>query len=140
MRLPITIREGAADDLDFIYSTWLKNYYSSSLFAKRTPRLIFFKKHHDVIDRLLERGAVVLVAAAEDDPNTIIGYLAYETEEPCVHFLYTKSSFRGFGVARALLEKSGLALNKIKCSHWTFVVDELIKKHPQVVYDPYLMF
>lgn len=60
-----------------------------------------------------------------------------ETDAPVVHFTFVKDAFRNMGIARAMLKASGIDVNKLMFTHWTMPVDELIRKYPDITYDPY---
>lgn len=131
-------------DQAFVYSTWLRNYKHSSYFAKRIKPVIFFAGHHDLVSHLLRKPSVkVFVAHPKDDIDTILGYLACEpntdTQKPVLHFIFVKDAFREMGIARCLIKASEIDIAKSRISHWTYPVDELIKKYPEMIYDPYAL-
>jgi len=134
----VAVRPATSDDIAFIFSTWLHNFKSGSLFAKRIPYAVFFQNHHRVLERILARPEVQsLVACPSDSPDTIVGYLIHEGN--VVHYVYVKGAFRKLGVARALAVAAKLDLEKVVCSHWTFAADDLAMKG-KLLYNPYLMF
>lgn len=125
-------------------SSWLKSYRHGSYFAKRIRDKQFFAYHHKVLERILARPTTtVTVACKPGEENTIFGYLITEffaaENKTIIHFVYVKDAFRGFGVAKQLLETVKLNPNVCYFSHWTFAVDELIKKYPGMTYNPYLI-
>lgn len=127
-------------DEDFIYSTWLRNYKHSSYFAKRIKPAVFFKEHHKVIDHIMGKPTITaLVAHPKNDVHTLLGYVVFERNEErsTVHFTYIKDAFRMMGIARTLYKSGEIDMGKLKFSHWTLPVDELIKKYPEIIYDPY---
>lgn len=128
-------------DQAFVYSTWLRNYKHSSYFAKRIKPVIFFAGHHNIVSHLLKKPEMrVFVACPKDDLDTILGYLACEPgAKPVVHFIFVKEAFRNMGVARSLFAKAIIEPNKMAFTHWTLPVDELIRKWPEMIYDPYKM-
>lgn len=137
MGTTVAVRPAITDDIAFIFSTWLHNFKSGSLFAKRIPYSVFFENHHRVLEHILARPEVqALVACPSDSPDTIVGYLIHE--ENLVHYIYVKGAFRKLGVGRALAVAAKLDLEKVVCSHWTFVADELAKKW-KLLYNPYMM-
>lgn len=130
-------------DKEFLFSTWLRNYKHSSYFAKRIRPHVFFAGHHAIIDHLLRKPAVkIAVACPRGDSETILGYLAYELKEdaaPVVHFVFVKQAFRKMGVARTLFQSAGIDPGSIRFTHWTYPVDDAIKKWPEIIYDPYAL-
>lgn len=123
----------------FVYSTWLKNYKFSSYFAKRIKHAVFYKGHHQIVTHILEKPEVkTFVANPKNDPDTILGFLTCETgEKPVVHFVFVKDAFRKMGVATALMRHAEIDPSNLTFTHWTLPVDELIRKFPEMIYDPY---
>jgi hypothetical protein len=127
-------------DKDFLYSTWLKNYKHSSYFAKRIKPTVFFRGHQIVVDHILNKPTCkALVACPKDDSETILGYIVFEPTFNVVHFTFVKDAFRNMGIARRLLKESGIDTEKLMFSHWTFPIDEIIRKYEQITYNPYLL-
>jgi ribosomal protein S18 acetylase RimI-like enzyme len=137
----VSIRPATADDIPFIFNSWLKAYKHSSLFAKRIKHEVFFKYHHAVIERILARGAKVFVATPIHDPDTIIGYcVAEQLDVTTLHFIYVKSAFRRFGVGRQLALSTVAALGAAEAvdfTHWTRDMDWAAEKLPSFTYNPY---
>ena len=127
-------------DSFFIYSSWIKNYKNSSYFAKRIKTKIFCDGCHNVITHILAKSGVkVFVACTKEDHDTIIGYLVCEPAKNKAHYFYVKAAFRGMGVAKTLLNAARLNLNGLVFTHWTFPVDGIFNKNPEMIYDPYAL-
>lgn len=127
-------------DLSFVFSTWLRNYKHSSYFAKRIKPVVFFKGHQAVVEHILKKPTTkVYIAHPKDDSETILGYLACEPSTQTVHFLFVKDAFRKMGIAKQLLAFSEINIEKLNFTHWTMPVDELIRKWPDITYNPYAM-
>lgn len=129
---------------NFIYSTWLKHYKFTSYFAKRIRPSIFFKRHHLVIEHILSKPETkCLVIGPKDDEDSIWGWLAYEPRDEgkhLIHYIYIKETFQKMGLAKKLLAACEINFENIKnihLSHWTFPVDEAMKRWPEMIYDPY---
>lgn len=138
----IEIREfRPEEDQAFIFSSWLRTYKHHSYFAKRIKHALFFKGHHAVIEHILEKPTTtVAIACPKGDLDTILGYLVYEPAKesrPVIHFVFVKEPFRRMGMAKTLFKSQHIDINNIFFTHWTFPVDELINKHPEMLYDPY---
>jgi hypothetical protein len=137
----IQVRKATADDIPFIFNSWLKAYKHSSLFAKRIKHEVFFKYHHAVVERIIYRIPLILIATPAGDSSTILGYIVSEALDcPTIHFCYVKAPFRRFGVARQLL---GATLQQLGTSqvqdftHWTKDMDWATEKLPTLRYNPY---
>lgn len=96
----ISIRDLIPDDSAFIIDSWLRSYFGHSYFAQEIPKAVFFRSHCELIKKLILRGSVK-VAVKREDPDIILGYIAFEKEK--LHYIYIKESFRGFGICRKLL-------------------------------------
>lgn len=99
--LPLVIREyRPVGDEDFIYATWIKGYRGSS-YARAVPTPLYNRLQRKRIDRLLEHGANIRVAANRVVPEQIYGYCV--TQDNTLHWIYVKSNYRLQGVGKALL-------------------------------------
>lgn len=138
----ITIRDFGPDDIPFIFSTWLKCYKHQSYFAKRIRYDTFFEHHHKIVDDILNRESIsVKLAVLKDDESLILGYVAFEQDkDTAIHFLFVKQAFRRMGIARALLNELDCDLNGVTFSHWTYDFDHILRKYPEMQYNPYLAF
>lgn len=134
----IEVREANLNDLPFIYSTWLRSYRHSSQFAKKISNNVFFDWHHKVIDRFIERGGRILIAHAIGEPEVILGYLCREATSDILQYVYVKKAFRKMSIAKKLYESSGVA-NNGTFTHWTLDTSWIVKKLPELIYNPYLL-
>lgn len=136
----VAISKVIEGDRAFIFSTWLKSVRHCSYFAKRITNHIFFKWHHELIDRAMLRDTTtVLVAHAKDDRDLICGYIVFEdwTDFDVLHFAYVKGDYQKHGIFKLLLEASKIDVNTSIFSHWTYATDTLIEKFPGLTYSPY---
>ena len=139
--LPIVLRPGNPDtDLNYVRSSWLKTY-STSDFAKSINHDLFFKRHTVVVNDLLSR-CLVTVACDPEDPSFIFGWIAYELDPACVHYVCVKNRYRrDYGVGKRLLTAAfpdfGNAF--VAASHYPSIptLKERCWKEWKVVYDPY---
>lgn len=129
-------------DEAFIFSTWLRNYKHSSYFAKRVKPSVFFAGHHKIVSHLLAKPTTTtFIAHPKDDPNTMLGYLVCDTslERPIVHFTFVKEAFRKMGILRTLMSAAKITAENMSFTHWTIPVDDLIRKFPDIIYNPYAL-
>lgn len=103
-KLEFNVRKAKAKDLDFITATWLNNYYDTQ--KRDIKKDIFMPNHNRMIKERLPF-MKCLVACNPEDEDQIYGYLVYNTPNT-VHYGYTKSYFRRFGVFSKLLEVAGI--------------------------------
>jgi GNAT superfamily N-acetyltransferase len=132
----VDVRLAKAEDLNFVFSCWLRNYKHASLFAKNIKNDVFYKWHQKAIERIIERGAQIRIVHPAGDPETILGFACLELwdQKPLIHFVYIKKAFRGMGLAKQLLPEAALPGTY---SHMTKILD--LTRHPELVYNPYLI-
>lgn len=96
------LRGFETEDLNFIYSSWLKSHRDSQ-FAKNVPSDLYYHYQKDLIDRILERSQV-LVAVNPDLPSQIFGWSVGEQRGNIhiLHYVYVKYPYRKLGIAKAL--------------------------------------
>lgn len=141
----IKVRNSNPEDTAFIVSTWEKH------FRKHNTGIVFFVRketydewHPKVIKRILQRPTTnVLVAADKEDPSVIYGYLCYEKLSDnlaVIHYCYIKSNFRKMGIAKELLKKSEIDLEKqVEFTHDTNEMKWIWSKYPKLNYNFYLV-
>lgn len=102
-QLPILIRPANANDVGFIFNAWLKSYRNAH-FSNDIANEIYFAEHHKLIERLL-RSYDVIVAASQEDPNQIYGFICAGLTDGIftLHYVYVKHTFRRMGIGQALL-------------------------------------
>jgi hypothetical protein len=128
--LPLVIGPvGGEVEMPFIYSSWLKSNRKSPMTAD-VRNDVYFSYHHRLIERLVERGATIQVAKSE---GVIVGWIC--SEGPVLHYVYVKSAFRDFGVAKKLWHVVG---RPTVCSHINENVRSLASKLT-MIYNPYLV-
>lgn len=133
----VEIRLVKKEDMAFIYSTWLKSYFYSSEFTKKLSKKIYFDMHHKAIDRFLDRGGLIYIAHAKDEPDVILGYMATDMEDTIIQYIYVKKTFREMGIAKALTKN--LNIEKLTFTHFTDDTKWILKKYPTLTYNPYYL-
>lgn len=139
MQSQFDIRQASASDLNFIYDSFLKSMRSDSSVGRSCSKDVFFREFPKIIDQILNR-AITIVACVSNDPSTLIGYLIYEPS--IVHYIVVKNAFRNLGVAKTLVssvfsDDKGFDFS-ISCK--TNEVRAILKKHPSVKYNPFILF
>lgn len=110
----IQIRAVRPEDLNLVRGTWLHSFGASGR-ARQMGRE-YRRVWSQVIDRLCTKSKI-LVAHPPESPDLIVGWICFEPG--IVHYAYVKSAFQRFGVARALLEASGLEGTRYAYTHRT---------------------
>jgi hypothetical protein len=137
--MPIAIRNGLEGDVPFIFNSWLNSFRKGS-FTRFVDNKIYFTEQHKLIERLLKR-CEVKMACDPNDPSSICGYMVYERVEGilCVHYAYTKQTFRGMGICRQLLKNIDHDFNNAAiCTHNTITGTRIGLKY-NLIYHPYIL-
>lgn len=149
--IPIGVRSCRKEDLDFIYSTWLRSYWHYYEKLHWIEKKIFFQEHHKAIEDLLARDTVeVMVVTHESEEDDIYGWVACESFPGrfIVHFAYVKEVFRPFkSIAEALLDEpiwknEGVYKKRpeVFYTHMTPWIKNLVEFQRKGRYNPYLFY
>ena len=138
---PILHRAATSQDVPLIYSDWLRSYRRSPL-TKHVPSAVYYSQHRALIDNLASRSRVV-VLCNPDDTNQVYGWMCFELTPDVLilHYLYVKEDFRGFGLAKALVQQylpKAVEDSIIICSH-TGPCFQALKDKYHLIYNPYLL-
>lgn len=127
------------DDIAFIADAWVQTARGANRERKSIPRDLFFARGYQTTTSIASRvGAIV--ATAPGDPSTLYGFLVIERRERLIHFWYVKKPWRGLGIGRAMLARSGLDPCSSTCTWWTRDLgDWVLEKYKGLVYNPYVM-
>ena len=128
----VVTRQANAQDVPFIFSSWLKSYHNSN-FALSIPSTMYFKEQHKLIEQIITR-STVLVAVNPEDQSQIYGWICADTAGavPIIHYLYVKHPYRKFGLGRMLVDL--ISTEPFIYTHDTG------KKFTSGVYCPYMAF
>lgn len=92
----IKIRKLLPNDVEFITSTWLKNYRSNSDTAKKMKNDVYFPEHHKLIHDALVNFKV-LVACNPDMPDQVFAWIVFDNKGyDLIHYSYCKKIYRDF--------------------------------------------
>lgn len=105
-KLPILIRQPAilteqSNDLDFIYSSWIKCVLNQKPYSVLDKSWLNAAQH-SIITRLL-RNCDVLIACDPQDIDQLFGYIVFDKNKRTLHWVYCKYDFRKTGVATKLM-------------------------------------
>lgn len=146
----VVLRPVRSDDVALITNSWLTSY-RDSCHVWGVPDRSYYWCEHKVLEHLIPRSAVV-VACLEEDPNVILGWIAYEMAEDGVmvlHYLYVKKHFRGMNIAKRLFqevwkieEEPGAVVFTSRTKHsWSIYTNKLKEMDSPIwVYNPYLRY
>jgi GNAT superfamily N-acetyltransferase len=120
--LEYTTDKATEAELPFVFRSWCRSYRTAPG-SMRMPAHAFYLWQRDVIDRILARKPLVLVARDVAHDVFLYGFLVAERVGTglVVHFCYCKRDWRGQGIARALLaeaiERIGAGASELLYSH-----------------------
>jgi GNAT superfamily N-acetyltransferase len=98
-------RKANQDDLNFIMSSWLKSYRTSTV-AKEMKTDAYYRIHNKAILHNLPKFSV-LIACDQYADSEIYGYIVSSRmigDITLVHYVYVKHQFRGNDIATQLLQ------------------------------------
>lgn len=132
---PITIRPVRDTDINFILSTWLREYKQSDICRRMRDRE-YFDSYEPMIKEVLARSSP-LIACFSSDEDVIAGYLVreYQSDANCIHFAFTKDSLRKMGIFKSLIKEANFT-GGVYFTHWTSPVNSLINKY-DFIYNPW---
>ncbi len=134
----VTIRPMESGDKNFILATFLRGLYYGDSWFREVPKDIFMSVYHTVVEGVLANPKnIVQVACLKADPEVILGYsiLGPNVTGATLHWVFVKSAWRTIGIARSLIP-----LERVNAvTHLTKVGLSILRKHPEVVFNPFLL-
>jgi GNAT superfamily N-acetyltransferase len=130
----IDLRLARKEDLNFIFSTWLKGIKGGNdLYRMADPRSFTLHYGEFMKRKIARTGVLVMVACLKEDNDVILGYSITERikDYNVLHWIYVKKEWRRIGIAKDLLP----ARIDI-CTTMTKLGKQL--KPKSVVFDPFL--
>lgn len=138
---PVRIRLAVESDVNYMLKTW-RETYRTSLWARRMDNQVYHSFHRKVCEDLL-RTATTAIAANNDDPTHILGFMVGERMRGAlvIHFAFVRFELRRWGVAKLMLHEvfERRENEPIVCSHWVRMLDDLPPAY-RLVYNPYVLF
>ena len=124
----ITLRFATADDLPFIFSTWLKSLRYGNSWFKTIDKDAYFTKYKRAITTILQTSTITVICF-KNEPEVILGYSVHADlgDSTLLHWVYVKRTWRGMGIASLLVPTNTSTVSHItglgaKCMprHWKF--------------------
>ena len=104
-------------------------------FFNLIPPSVYYSVYQKVIIALLEPGiSSIKVAALADDDDVILGYSVLTKHASSIHWVFVKDKWRGIGIMKSLVPDT-----VVQATHITNVGVSLIKKFPQITFNPFLL-
>jgi len=138
--LPVVIRKATEHDVPFIFNSWLKSFRDSSLVAA-VSNTVYFSNQHKLIQKLVKTSEV-LISCNPDDPDQLYGYIVCERIDNVfvIHYVYIKTSFRGLGLAKALLAATDYNGKELAAHSHSTKAAQFIGRRYNFIYHPYVLF
>lgn len=131
----LATRDYIPTDKNFILATWLRGLKYGNDWYNLIPAQIYFKVYQTALMRVLDSDKVIIkISCLKDDPDVILGYAVLDRNQEILHWAFTKSAWRNIGVMKSLVPTS----TKI-VTHVTKVGLSLMKKYPEVIFNPFLL-
>lgn len=131
--MQVDIRDGTADDHNFVLATMLRAVKYGSDYFRAMDREIYFSRFGVYISTLFKapgRLKVACMPGETGDDGLILGYALLQGE--VLHFVYVKSAFRNQGIAAQLLAGENIK----KVSSMT-AVGEALRQKKGYIFDPW---
>ncbi len=112
----VTIRDGNADDRNFILATWLRGLYYGDSWFKEIPKDIFMEYYHRFLEGLLNLpGVIIKVSCLKEDPYVILGYAVSRKVKDLtvLDWVFVKDAWRGIGLGRSLVPQTPDAVSHL---------------------------
>lgn len=145
------IRHARGEDLNFIYSTWLKSYRCDSPTGRSVRKSVFFREYYGVLDSIFQsRSTQTLVACLPNNEIVLLGFLVFQPD--ILHYIVVKSDWQQRGVAKSLCEKAFGSLparqilpsayigREIQYTHYTRHFEPVLYQRPGMIFNPFLLF
>ncbi len=139
-----TFRPHTDNDFAFIQSSWGRSYYEGAGYRRFQFPKEFHERHRPIREAFFKRSsAQVIVCVSKDNPDVIIGWLAYEMNPEwkytLLHYVYVKQAFKGFKLASQLLAQMKTK-DPILFTHLTDKADRIMykKRYPNYYFAPHL--
>tara|TARA_R100001132_G_scaffold7057_1_gene6346 strand:+ start:517 stop:918 length:402 start_codon:yes stop_codon:yes gene_type:complete len=106
-----------------ILDSWLRSGLQYPIFTAevgrppirlRVPGTLLLSQSRTLLKALIPKTHVLVLCNPEDEDH-IMGWVCYETETPCLHFLFIKFNFRRMGMGSRLLSETGLPESPDEC-------------------------
>ena len=133
-------------DLPMILDSWLRSGLQYPIFTSecgrppirlRVPGTLLLSQSRTLLKALIPKTHVLVLCNPEDEDH-IMGWVCYETETPCLHFLFIKFNFRRMGMGSRLLSETGLPESPDECEvSWRTPALNFFTKTHKWIWNPF---
>lgn len=135
--MQILTRPAKPGDMNFVYDSWMKSWRVSK-WAGVIPNHLYYACQRNLIEDLIARGAEIVVACPDSQPDVILGWACGEVKDGAtvLHYSYTKDPYLGLGIESTVIgalsgSKPGFITHKINskyCKEWKHVPEMCRRK------------
>lgn len=133
----IEIRYYTAGDHSFVHNSWLHGFQQGCEYFRLIEKAAYLDAYGKVINQIIERpGVDVKIICLKEDPEIILGYSVTELRPGMLilHWLYVKPDWRDNDLGRMLVSE-----NLTHTTHLTKTGRALLKKHPKIKFNPFII-
>ena len=133
-------------DLPMILDSWLRSGLQYPIFTSevgrppirlRVPGTLLLSQSRTLLKTLIPKTHVLVLCNPEDEDH-IMGWVCYEEEAPCLHFLFIKFNFRRMGMGKRLLSETGLPKSPEECEvSWRTPALNFFTKNYKWIWNPF---
>ena len=124
-------------DTAFIINAWLHGFKNGCEYFKLIDHSAYMDVYGTVLNKIITKDNVdIKIICLADTPEIILGFSVFEltTAGIILHWVYVKPDWRNNGVGLRLLPE-----NIKYCTHLTKIGKSLLKKHPEIKFNPFLI-
>lgn len=130
----IAVRDYIPEDRHFVLATFLRGLYYGDSWFSVIPKNVFMAVYHTVIENLMAKpGVYIKVSCLKEDPDVILGYAILGDEGRTIHWIFTKSAWRGIGIAKSLAPEGAKV-----ATHLTRSGLAILKKRSNMIFNPFI--
>lgn len=134
----IKLRGYQPEDKNFIFDSYLRNYYSS-MTGYKPESSVFFPGQQRLLEKLIENdNAVFVIACSSDEPDIIFGWSLFSMDKT-LHYVFVKEAYRRMGLSSKMLRHVLKEKTDLVVSHWNKDCAILRRKF-KLVYNPYKFY
>ncbi len=122
-------RLAVAEDIPFLFATWLKGIRYGNELYKSIPSKLYFAEMHALLDKIMQNpNTLVSIACLKNDPSTILGFSV--SEKTTLHWVFVKKAWRRIGIGGDLTP-----ITTVRVTMVTKAVRKVLENYPLVQVD-----
>jgi GNAT superfamily N-acetyltransferase len=128
----VAIRDAVPSDKNFILATWLRGLRYGNDWFGAVDSDTYYKIYHSILEMVINDPTVtVKVACLREDADVVLGYSV--SKGPRLDWIFVKKAWRKIGIGKSLVPQETQVV-----THLTKVGLSLLKKHPELKFNPFI--